>query len=73
MARRKNVVPSIEKTVNIRRDLVTKVDLELMSAVDGKVPFGAWKEYIEGLIRRDLEARYAARQQPLAFELDEVN
>lgn len=61
MARRKNVVPSVEKTVCIRRTLVNRVDLELMSEVDGQVPFQAWKNYIEDLIRKDLEKRYKAR------------
>ena len=57
MARPRNVTPSVEKNISLPEDLVFRVDLELHCPIEGKVPFGAWKKYIERLIREDLARR----------------
>lgn len=44
----------VEKNISLPETLVLKVDLMLFSDLEGKVPFGAWKAYIETLIRQDL-------------------
>lgn len=46
-----------EKSLSIPRELAVRVDLLLYSAVEERVPFGAWSQYVENLIRADLEAR----------------
>lgn len=57
MARPRKAIRPVEKTVSLPEDLVAKVDLELFSEVEGKVPFGAWQKYLEALIRADLAKR----------------
>lgn len=57
MARPRKAIRPVEKTVSLPEDLVAKVDLELFSEVEGKVPFGAWQRYLEALIRADLARR----------------
>lgn len=44
----------VEKNISLPETLVVKVDLMLFSDLEGKVPFGAWKGYVESLIRQDL-------------------
>jgi hypothetical protein len=46
MARPRKVMRSIEKTICLPENLVAKVELELFSEVDGKVPFGAWQKFV---------------------------
>lgn len=57
MARPRKAIRPVEKTISLPEDLVAKVELELYSDVEGKVPFGAWQRYLERLIRADLEQR----------------
>ena len=57
MARPRKVIRSVEKKVYLEETLVARVDLLLFSPVEGKVPFAAWKGYLEGLIREDLRRR----------------
>jgi hypothetical protein len=57
MGRPKKAIPSVEKNICLAQDLVARVDLELWSEVEGKVPFGSWQKYVEGLIREDLARR----------------
>lgn len=54
MARPRKAIRSVEKNISLPEDLVAKVDLELWSELEGKVPFGAWQRYVERLIREDL-------------------
>ena len=44
----------VEKNLSLPSSLVARVDLELFSALEGKVPFGAWQKYVVGLIEEDL-------------------
>lgn len=57
MPRPRKAVRPVEKNISLPEDLVARVDLELYSDLEGKVPFGAWKKYVEGLIREDLRKR----------------
>jgi hypothetical protein len=57
MPRPRKAIRPVEKNISLPQDLVTRVDLELWSEVEGKVPFGAWQKYVEGLIRADLARR----------------
>ena len=57
MPRPRKAIRPVEKNISLPEDLVARVDLELYSDLEGKVPFGAWQRYVEGLIRADLERR----------------
>ena len=55
MPRPKLSVRPVEKNISIPQDLATKVDLELMSQLDGKVPHGAWSRLTTALLTKWLE------------------
>lgn len=55
MARPRKAIRPIEKRISIDEDLVARVELELWSDLEGKVPFGSWSQYINRLIRNDLQ------------------
>ena len=57
MPRPRKAIPSVEKNICLPRDVVVEVELMLFSELEGKVPFGAWQKYLEGLIRADLLKR----------------
>lgn len=57
MGRPRKAVRPVEKNISLPEDIVARVDLELYSEVDGKVPFGAWQRFVEGLIRKELARR----------------
>lgn len=63
MPRPRNAIKSIEKNISIPEDLVARVELELWSELEGKVPFGAWKELIVRLLREHFTKLDAARKQ----------
>jgi hypothetical protein len=54
MARPRKTDRPIEKNVSLPQSIVVRVELELFSALEGKVPFGAWQRYIIGLVEVDL-------------------
>lgn len=54
MGRAKKTDRPIEKNISLPQSIVVRVELELFSALEGKVPFGAWQRYIVGLIQADL-------------------
>ena len=41
----------VEKTICLPQSVVARVDLELYSELEGKVPFGAWQRLVEGLLQ----------------------
>jgi len=47
-------IPSVEKTISIPSDVVARIDLELHSALLGKVPHGAWASLVTELLRQHL-------------------
>ena len=55
MGRPANVIPSVEKNISIPENVVLQVDLKLWSVLEERVPHGAWKAYITGLIVADLK------------------
>lgn len=57
MGRPRKAIRPIEKNISLPLDLVARVELELYSELEGKVPFGAWSRYVEKLIRDDLEKK----------------
>jgi hypothetical protein len=56
MPRPKNAIPSVEKKISIPSDIVARVDLELWSVVEGKVPHGAWSQLLTTLLRAHVES-----------------
>ena len=65
MARPRKAIRPVEKNISLPEDLVARVDLELFSELEGKVPFGAWQRYLERLIREDLAKRANAQEGDL--------
>lgn len=57
MGRPRKSIRPVEKRISIDEDLVVRVELELYSDFEARVPFGAWARYINRLIREDLEKR----------------
>lgn len=57
MVRPRNIARTIRKHLTMREELLTAVELELFSEVEGRVPVGAWQDYIEGLVEDDLRQR----------------
>lgn len=66
MPRPRKIDRPIEKRVTLPESLVARVELELYSDLEGKVPFGAWQRLLMELITRHLDALERARagQQP---------
>lgn len=54
MPRPLKTVRPVEKRISLPEDLVAQVNLKLWSELEGKVPFGAWQEYLVRLIQQDL-------------------
>ena len=57
MARPKKTDRPIEKNISLPSSVVARVELELFSELEGRVPFGAWQRYIVGLIEADMAKR----------------
>lgn len=57
MPRPRNVVPSRILHLALREDLLTRVDLLLISDSSGKVPYGAYQELFTGLLRQLFEEK----------------
>lgn len=55
MPRPLKTVRPVEKRISLPEDLVAQVNLKLWSELEGKVPFGAWQEYLVRLIQKDLQ------------------
>lgn len=50
MARPKKLIRTVYKNIAIPEDLVAKIELELFSEVEGKIPFGAQQEFFTRLL-----------------------
>ena len=59
MARPKKTDRPVEKNISLPQSVVVRVELELFSELEGKVPFGAWQRYIVRLVEADLAKREA--------------
>ena len=51
MPKPKQVDRPIEKTLSLPTSVVTRVELELYSSLEGKVPHGAWSKLVTQLLR----------------------
>jgi len=51
MSRIKNVIPAVEKKIQLATDVCARMELELYSEVEGKIPYGAQSELINRLLR----------------------
>lgn len=54
MARPRKTDRPQEKNISLPQSLVARVELELFSELEGRVPFGAWQKYIVRLIEADM-------------------
>lgn len=59
MARPKKTDRPVEKNISLPQSVVVRVELELFSELEGKVPFGAWQRYIVRLVEADLARKEA--------------
>lgn len=57
MPRPMKIVRPVQKNIALPEDLVGKVELELYSEVEEKVPFGAWQSLITELLQGWLKER----------------
>jgi len=55
MPKPKLTIRPVEKNISIPQTIAVKVDLELMSEIDGKVPHGAWAKLVTTLLEGWLE------------------
>lgn len=63
MPRPRKIDRPVEKRVMLPQSLVARVELELYSELEGKVPFGAWQRLLVELITERLAKLDAARQK----------
>lgn len=56
MARPRKTDRPVEKNISLPQSLVARVELELFSELEGRVPFGAWQKYVVRLIESDMVA-----------------
>lgn len=60
MARPKQTTPSVFKNIALPEPLAAKLDIELFSDLEGRIPTGAYKEFFSAL----LEQYFAAKSRP---------
>jgi hypothetical protein len=58
MARPKKTFRTVPKNICLPEDLVAKLELELYSEVEGKIPFGAQQEFFTKLLRDYFDNKY---------------
>lgn len=63
MPRPKKTDRPVEKTISLPESIVSRVDLELYSELEGRVPFGAWQRFIVGLIEDHFARLDRARKE----------
>jgi len=51
MARPKSLIPCETKKVSFHKDLCVRMELELYSEVEGRIPYGAMSELLNKLLR----------------------
>lgn len=72
MAKPKAVIPTIEKKIQIPADLCTRMELELYSDLEQKIPYGAQSELINRLLREHFRALDIIRLEAQAEALAET-
>jgi hypothetical protein len=68
MGRPKKVNPTISKNIALPEDLVARIELELYSELEGKIPFAAQQQFFERVLREHFAQKDQAeiRAQVLA-------
>lgn len=61
MGKPKKNIPNIFLKVGLPEDLVARIQLELHSDLEGKIPFGAQQQFFENLVRKHYAEQDAAR------------
>ena len=61
MARPRKTDRPVERRISLPESLVARVELELFSDLEGKVPFAAWQNLIVQLLERHLADLERAR------------
>lgn len=51
MSRRQNAIPSVKLTTMLPEDLHSRVTIHLHSDLEGRIPHGAWAEFLCARIR----------------------
>ena len=62
MARPKKTIRTVYQNIGLPEDLAAKVELELYSDLEEKVPFGAKQEFFTKLVRDFFEEREANQE-----------
>lgn len=57
MPRKQNLIRPVRIGVHLPEDVVAKVELELYSEVEKRVPYGAWSGLLTGLVKEWLAKR----------------
>ena len=57
MARSKQPIPSVYKNIAIPKPLADRLDLELFSEVENRIPLGAYKDFVSNLILQYFEQK----------------
>ena len=60
MARPRLVIRPVEKTFSIPEDVVARIELELFSELEGRVPVGKWSALVTDLLRAHIKNLEAA-------------
>lgn len=66
MGRPKLVDPPTKLKISIPQSLRTRLELFFFSALEGRVPQGAWSDYFCQLAREDLARRIQGKDDPNA-------
>lgn len=57
MTKPRKVIRPVQKNVALPEDLVAKVEIELFSTIEQRVPMGAWQALLTTLLQRWLHER----------------
>lgn len=63
MSRPKSHSRTINKHFSLPEDIVARLELELFSEAEGRVPVGAQAELVTALLRKHFEQQDAARKE----------
>ena len=69
MARPKKTVRTVFKNIGVPEDLVEKINIELYSELEGKIPFGAQQAFFTKLLREHFDG--SDKNGKLCSELSE--
>lgn len=73
MARPKQVIRSVYRNIGIPEDLCARMDLELYSDLEGKIPFGAQQRFITMLLRQHFDMMDAANAAARPATIDPLD